>query len=272
MKLTTTILITLLFISNTFGQTQDEILAEAFLLYNSEKASWNGTDLFLEKFPEKRNLIGGYFSYSEDKLHNCIFFDKSEDPKLLAKITFNDDFNIAQAQMDTISRKLSVREKDLYTIRKIALVEINQDTLFKQYNNTNLNPIPIITDKEKKVFVLTGPKVSGVVVLGNDYLLTYDKNNKLKNKKSLHKNIIPIEYNSETKDAVTMHTHLKSTGDLITSTDICTIMLYEKYANWKQHIVISDKNVSLWNCKTDKLLVLTKKAWEKIAEDQNKKK
>lgn len=271
MKLTIIILSTLLFINNAFSQTEDEILAEAYLLYNSEKASWNGTDIFLEKFPEKRNLIGGYFSYTENNQHSCVFFDQAENPNLLAKITFNDGFNIEQAKIDTITRKLNVLEKDLFTIRKIALNEMNQDTLFKQYDNTNLNPIPLITNKEKKVFVLTGPQVSGVVILGNDYLLTFDKKNKLKSKKSLHKNIIPIEYNAETKDAVTMHSHLKSTGDLITSTDLCTIMLYEKYANWKQHIVISSKNVSLWDCEKDKLLIMTKKAWEKIAEHQNKK-
>ena len=253
MKLVIIILSTLLFINNDLGQTKEDILAEAYLLYNSEKASWNGTDIFLEKFPEKRNLIGGYLSYTEDNLHSCVFFDKAENPNLLAKITFKDDFNIEQVKIDTVSRKLNVIEKDLFTIRKIALNEINQDTLFKRYNNTNLNPIPIITSQEKKVFVLTGAQVSGVVIFGNDYLLIFDEKNKLKSKKSLHKNIIPIEYSADTKEAVTMHSHLKSTGDLITSTDLCTIMLYEKYASWKQHIVISDRNVSLWDCEEDNL-------------------
>lgn len=271
MKLIIIIFSGLLFVNNALGQNKDEILAEAYLLYNSEKASWNGTDIFLKKFPEKRNVIGGYFSYTEDNLHNCIFFDKSDNPNLLAKITFNDDFILEKARIDTVSRKLSAIEKELFTIRKIALIEMNQDTLFKQYNNTNLNPIPIITNKEKKVFVLTGPQVSGVVILGNDYLLTFDKKNRLKSKKALHKNIIPIEYNAKTKDAVTMHSHLKSTGDLITSTDLCTIMLYEKYASWKQHIVISDKNASLWDCEKDKLLIMTRKAWDKIAEHQSNK-
>jgi len=270
MKLTILILSTLFFINSSFGQNEDEILAEAYLLYNSEKASWNGTDIFLEKFPEKRSLIGGYLSYTEDSLHSCIFFDKEESPSLLAKITFNQNFDIENAAVDTIKRGLNSLEMDLFTIRKIALKEMNQDTLFKQYNNTRLNPIPIISGKIKKVFVLTGPEVSGVVIIGNDYLLTFDKDNNLKEKKALHKNIIPIYYNDETEDAVTMHSHLKSTGDLITSTDICTIMLYEKYAKWKQHIVISKKYVSIWDCEKDKLLVMTRKAWEKISKHQNK--
>lgn len=271
MKITILLISTLIFSNTLFGQTQDEILAEAYLLYNSEKASWNGTDIFLARFPEKRDQIGGYFSYTEDSTHSCVFFNQAEDPKLLAKITFNSDFSVEKALIDTTSRKLTVIEKDLFAIRNIALREMSEDPMFKQYKNTNLNPIPIITSKEKKVFVLTGPKVSGVVILGNDYLLTFDKKNKLKSKKTLHKNIIPIEYNADEKDGITMHTHLKSTGDLITSTDICTIMLYEKYAGWKQHIVISNKNVSLWDCNKDQLLVITKKAWEKIAKHQSEK-
>jgi hypothetical protein len=271
MKLFFIIFGTLLFTNNTFGQSKDEILTEAYLLYNSEKASWHGTDIFLEKFPEKRNLIGGYLSYSEDNQHSCIFFDKAENPNLLAKLTFNENFNIEQIKIDTISRKLNTLEKNLFTIRKIALAEMNKDTLFKQYKNTDLNPIPLISNKEKKVFVLTGPQISGVVIFGNDYLLTFDKNNKIKTKKALHKNIISIEYNAETKSDITMHSHLKPTSNLITSTDLCTIMLYEKYARWKQHIVVSKKNVSLWDCEKDVLLVMTKKAWEKTGKYKTKK-
>lgn len=269
MKLTLLLICSVIFYNTSFGQTEDEILAEAYLLYNSEKASWNGTDIFLDKFPNKRNLIGGYFSYSENNIHSCVFFDQEENPNVLAKISFNDNFEVQLAKIDTTNRKLSNAEMDLFSIRKIALREMDQDTLFKRYNNTNLNPIPIITNKSRKVFVLTGPQISGVVILGNDYLLTFDKKNKLKSKKSLHKNIIPIEYNDDTKDAVTMHSHLKSTGNLITSTDLCTIMLYENYAHWKQHIVISEKNVSLWDCENDKLLIMTRKAWDKISKHQN---
>ncbi len=272
MKYIILVLSGLLFVNNSFGQTEDEILAEAYLLYNSEKASWNGTDVFLEKFPEKGSLIGGYLSYAEDSKHSCIFFDQAEDPNLLAKITFNKDFNIEQVEIDTISRKLNLLEKDLFIIRKLAMNEVMQDTLFKQYQNTSLNPIPIIVGKEKKVFLLTGSQKSGVVVIGNDYLLTFNKNNKLKKKRALHNNILLFEYYDESEGDITMHTHLESTGDLITSTDICTIMLYEKYAKWKQHIVFSEKNVSMWYCDRDQLLVLTRKAWEKIYDRQNGKK
>ena len=128
MKLTIIILSTLLFINNAFSQTEDEILAEAYLLYNSEKASWNGTDIFLEKFPEKRNLIGGYFSYTENNQHSCVFFDQAENPNLLAKITFNDGFNIEQATLKKEKKKIK-SEISLDTMIQIKIDPNEIDTV-----------------------------------------------------------------------------------------------------------------------------------------------
>ena len=110
-----------------------------------------------------------------------------------------------------------------------------------------------------------------MVIIGNDYLLTFDKKNNLIKKKQLHANIISIKYMKEEDEAVTMHTHIRKTGNFITATDICTLLLYERFAKWKQHIVISEDYVCLWDCKTDKLLTLTKKVWDKIYKDQEKR-
>ena len=263
---TLSIICTLFFLTNiSLGQSQEEILAEGYLLYTSEKASWNGTDIFLAKFPDKKSDIGGYLSYTEDSVHSCIFYDQNDEPNILAKISFNKDFNLNEVKIDSTSRKLNLTEMTLFNIRKIALRQIATDTLFKQYKNTNLNPIPIIINNERKVFVLTGPKVNGVVILGNDYLITFNKNNKIKKKMALHQDIIPLEFRKdEDKVKTTMHTHLGSTSTIITSTDICTLLLYGEYTGWKQHIVISEKNVSTWDLERGELLVLTRKAWERI--------
>ena len=53
-----------------------------------------------------------------------------------------------------------------------------------------------------------------------------------------------------------MHTHLPETGDFITAADICTLMLYEKFAKWKSHNVVSKNYLNIWNCETDQLTVL----------------
>ena len=251
------------------------IVDEGKRLYKSEMASWYGTDLFLEAYKERAN-IGGYFSYTENEIPKCIFFSKSEEPKVIGTIYFDSTYNTKTAKADLAEREFTILENDLYSIRKIALATINSDTLFKTYKNMNLNLIPLINNNEKKVYVLTGPEQPGVVVFGNDYLLTFDSKNNLTSRKQLHKNIIPINYGSKEIEGKeiegTIHSHLPETGDFITATDICTLMLYEKFAKWKQHNVISKNYLNIWNCLTDELTVISMEVIKKIDEDQEKRK
>ena len=73
----TTILFAFAITTFSFGQKNvDKILEEGKLLYQLEKASWFGTDVFLEKFSHKVNDIGGYLSYlNEDNKVINIFFN-----------------------------------------------------------------------------------------------------------------------------------------------------------------------------------------------------
>ncbi|MBR7720861.1 hypothetical protein [Hymenobacter properus] len=236
-------------------------------------ASWYGTDIFLAQHKDQES-IGGYFSYPTKEGANCIFFSKSEAPTVIGTIAFDSTYNVKTARVGLESRRFTAEEAQLYAIRATALATMRADTLFKTYRNTNLNIIPLIANGERKVYVLTGPQQNGVVIFGNDYLMTFDANNKLLKKRRLHKNIIPIEYGRSLPDSSTvegaMHSHLPETGDFITATDICTLMLYEKFAKWKQHTVVSPSYVSIWNCQTDELVVLTKKAVERINKYQQK--
>lgn len=279
MKKSLTIILTLLTVF-AFGQKNpteeaQPIVAEGKLLYKSEMASWYGTDLFLENYKDREN-IGGYFSYSENDTAKCVFFSKADKPKVIGTISFDSTYEITKAKTDLTERDFTNTERDLYQIRNIALTELqtNEDGFFEFYQNTNPNIIPLINGKEKKVYILTGPQQSGVVIFGNDYLLTFDKNNKLETKKQLHKNIIPIEYgNVEEGQEIegAMHSHLPETGEFITATDICTLMLYSKFAKWKTHNVVSKKYLNIWNCETNTLTVIPMDTIEKINKDQEKR-
>lgn len=255
-------------------QAAQPIIAEGKLLYKSEMASWVGTDLFLENYKNRDN-IGGYFSYTNNGQPTCVFFSRTDTPVVIGTITFDSTYNTKTADINLTERRFSQTETDLYEIRKLAYEQINSDTMFKTYKNTNLNLIPLINGTEKKVYVLTGPVKNGVVIFGNDYLLTFDSNHKLTGKKQLHRNIIPIEYGADKyKDMEvtgTVHSHLPETGDYITATDICTLMLYEKYAKWKTHTVVSGKYMNFWDCEKDELLVITQKALDRIDKDQKKR-
>jgi len=279
MKRITTILLALLSLS-AFGQDNPTeqakpIVDEGKRLYKSEMASWYGTDIFLENYKDRSN-IGGYFSYSDNNLSKCIFFSKAHKPKVIGTISFDSTYDTKTAKTDLTERDFTANESDIYEIRKLALSTINSDTLFRTYNNTNLNLIPLINGDEKKVYVLTGPQQNGVVIFGNDYLLLFDKDNNLTSKKQLHKNIIPINYGGKEEEGKeiegTIHSHLPETGDFITATDICTLMLYEKFTKWKQHNVVSKNYLNIWNCLTDQLVVIPMGTIDKINKDQEKRK
>lgn len=260
-----------MFAQNTDKLTQS-IIDEGRKLYRSEMASWHGTDLFLEQYPD-REIIGGYFSYSENKENVNVFFSKAVPAKIIGTIRFNENFDLSNASVSLQEREFSSKEKEYHAVRQKALQIMQNDTIFKVYNNTSLNLIPLLEKNENKVYVLTGPSVSGVVIFGNDYLLTFDKKNNLKSKRTLHKNIIPIEYSNADETESTAHSHLPETGDFITATDICTLMLYGKSTGWKTHYVTSRNYISMWKIEENKLFILKRDEGEKIlnGEINNKK-
>jgi hypothetical protein len=272
MRIVVLVLLCLSFSLHASGQkTPQEIVAEGKLLYRSEAASWYGTDIFLAKLKSKRPYSGGYLSYPTASGGKCIFFSRGDEPETLAVITFDSTFNPQSAQIDTVPRPFNKNEKDLFIIRRKALDVVSKDTLFKQFKNTNLNIIPTITKAGRKVYVLTGPQLADVVVFGNDYRIDFDESNNIVAMTRLHKNIIPFTYGKGDAQRAAMHSHLPSTGDYITATDVCTLMLYEKFPHWKQYYVISKNYISIWDCTKDELVVLTKKVWDRINEDQKKR-
>lgn len=276
MKRKYSILLLLITLGTTFQHDKIEkktklIVAEGKRLYRSEMASWYGTDIFIQRFDDKEK-VGGYFSYPDGDVAKCIFFSKGDSPKVLGTISFDSTYDVKTAKVDLAERGFTSKESELFTIRASALKVISSDTLFKKYRNTSLNPIPIISDGERKVYVLTGPKNDGVVVFGNDYLLTFDKNHNLIRRKQLHKNIIVTEYGQKAEDEkvsiAAMHTHLPETGDFITATDICTLMLYEKFTGWDQYNVVSEKYLSVWNCHSNTLNVISTDVIRKITDHE----
>lgn len=246
------------------------IVEEGKRLYRLEMASWYGTDIFLKQYSDRSNLEG-YFSYLEGDRTICIFYSKADIPQIIGSVSFDSTYKAQDAIINLTERDFTQPEKELYATRKKALDIINADTIFKTYQKTNLNLIPITNGNEKKVYVLTGPEETGVIIFGNDYLLTFDNNNNLLSKRKLHRNIISINYSKEKSSEATMHTHLPETGEFITATDICTLMLYARFAKWKQHNVISKDYLNVWNCITNELTVIPSSTIKKINEDVKKR-
>lgn len=260
------------------GRAQDATLvaaieAEGKRLYRSEMASWHGSDILVERFPDVRSRMGGYFSYANQAGASCVFFSSEASPRILLTVDFDSTYDVARAHVDNRPRNFTSTENELYLLRKQAAQLIETDTLFETYQNTNLNIIPLLGPQENKVYVLTGPQQSGHVIFGNDYLLLFDKRQNLLSKRKLHKGIIPIKTEVENESVVaSMHSHLPETGEYMTATDVCTLMLYGRFTKWQQHLVVSENYVSVWDCGKNTLLTLTKKAWLRISKDQKKRK
>lgn len=250
------------------------IVAEGKILYKSEMASWYGTDIFRERYKDFSN-VGGYFSYIDGETAKCIFFSKGEKPLVLGTMSFDESFSVEKAVVELKEREFSNIEKEYYNIRTLAIKRILIDTIFKHYKNTNFNLIPLITKEDKKIFVLTGTNNLGVVLFGNDYLIVFNNNNEISSVKKMHNNLIPISYGKDADKGEEIegaaHTHLKASGDFITSTDICTLMLYQSLTKWKTHTVVSENYYNFWNCQTNTLTVITKEAMDKINKDQEKR-
>lgn len=242
---------------------QKAIVEEGKRMYRSEMASWYGTDILTEQFPGKTDDLGGYFSYLDGDNAICVFYSKSNNSRAILTVTFDKTYNMKPALIDSSERVLNVHETLLKDLRIAAQEIMISDTIFQLYEHTNFNLVLEEGEKENKVYVLTGPQENGVVIFGNDYLIVFDKANKFIGRKKIHQNIIAINSMIDKKDSFgAVHNHLPETGDMITATDICTLMLYEKFTNWKSHVVVTEHNICIWTCATNSLIITPSRAFE----------
>lgn len=250
---------------------KDEVFNRGFKLYHLELSSWISTDLILKE-KTLSDRIGGYVSYFEDEF-KTVFYDKSESKDIIATVNYKENISTSDAQINLQKRIPSETEQELINVREIALKEIYTDStgFFEFYENTSYNLIPLVVGNRIYVYSLTGPQVSGVVIFGNDYLLTYNRKGKLISKEKLHNNIIPVDNKLEENDTLeveaSIHSHIGNTSEYITETDICTLLLYGDFASWKKHYVVSEDFISIWDIEKSDLLIMTRKAWERILKE-----
>ncbi|MCD1118783.1 hypothetical protein [Chryseobacterium turcicum] len=264
------ILFTILFHAQSLEKISKEVNDEGIALYRSEMASWYGTDIFKANY-EKMENVGGYFSYIDESVPKCIFFSKEN--KVLATIAFPTNYNPNNAKIDLKERDFTPLEAEYFMIRQNTLTRIKTDTIFKSYQNTSFNIVPIIKKNVKKVYVLTGPSVDNLIIFGNDYLITFNNKNEIKNVEKLHNSMIAHNIHDEKvgKTISGIHSHVIENWQTITPTDICTLMLYQKFTNWEHYITISKKYTSIWNSNNN-LTVMKTEDYKKMVENISKNK
>lgn len=247
---------------NELRHIADSIKAEGELLYHSEWASGHSTQIFASSFGKKKLLSGGYFSYETKNGMTTIFFSKNEDPVVLATVKFHHVLDPSKYSIDTITRKFTENEKEFYTIRSKAAQAVLNDTLFKFYPNTSLNLVPIIKSGAKRVYVITAQTVPDEVLLGNDYLINFDKDNDVIKKTKLHNNLIPLGTDGQDAIKASSHQHLGKTSPFITATDICAFKLWKPNTTWVISFVVSAGYVSAWYFDDESLEIFTQAEFE----------
>jgi hypothetical protein len=242
----------------------DSIKAEGEMLYRSEWASGHSTQVFASGFGGRKLLSGGYFSYETKNGMTTIFFSKKEDPVVIATVKFDHGLDSSKYSIDTTTRKFTEIEKEFHIIWSKAAQAVLNDTLFKYYQNTSLNLVPVIRNGAKRLYVITAQTAPDEVLLGNDYLINFDKDNAIVNKKKLHNNIIPLGTGGTDPIKASSHQHLDETSPYITATDVCAFKLWKAKTTWVISFVVSAGYVSAWHFRDEFLEILTQAEWEKI--------
>jgi hypothetical protein len=248
---------------NVLRQIADSIKAEGEMLYRSEWASGHSTQIFASSFGGKKLLSGGYFSYETKKEMTTIFFSKNESPVVLATVKFDHGLDSSKYSIDTTTREFTENEKDFYTIRSKAAKAVLNDTLFKFYQHTSLNLVPIVKNGAKKVYVITAQTAPDEVLLGNDCLIIFDKDDNIIKKTKLHNNLIPLATGGTDPIKASSHQHLGETSPFITATDICAFKLWKAKSTWVISFVASASYVSAWYFDDESLEIFTQDEWQK---------
>lgn len=202
----------------------DSVLTEAHLLYKYESTAWISTDLAKENKTIKKDY-GGFFAYEEQGITKIIILGKKSQI-CIAEYSFENDYKNPKS-INTESRELSDKEKYLIDVREKILNNLSD----KKYEVTipdgySPNFILLPFADKYKLYIILGTSQRDVIPFGNDYLFIANRNGKIESWQKFHSWVIPgyTKFNGNKVTELT-HSHLRTTP-LITSTDICTFMLY----------------------------------------------
>lgn len=112
------------------------------------------------------------------------------------------------------------------------------------------------------MFIIPGPHSNNVLYLGNDYVLTYDAKNELVKKDKLHKSVIPCYFTYEGLE-ITSSIDSHVLHEFITSTDICTLLLYKEFSKWKSSEVLGREHHSILDIQNETLEIITREEYDK---------
>ena len=252
----------------------NRILKEGYMLYKLEQASWQASSIQKNRYHDLNDSLGGFLSYiSNDKIRT-IFWNENDSFHIQLELNFDSIAGEASATSIELKREADHYEKELIQLRQAAFHDVLEDSeeFYELFEGISLNLIPVIENGRKGVFIITGPRSDDEILFGNDYLLRFNSRNQLKSRVKLHESLVTIPFNENTgtnNNRTTFHSHASKKTQLISSTDICTLLLYRNYIHWKYHMVTSKRFVSVWNVETGTLMIFKRKDYMKSFIKQN---
>ena len=247
----------------------DAIVAEGTEMFYLELASWQATDLALAEIAELGS--DAYFAYRDGDSLRTIYYLTANPGVVVGEVAFDSQANIASQRLQWRARPSTLYEQSLMRMRAslVATCVSNKKSHFLTYDNTGIN-IVLLPGARPVAYMLTAPMEPGVLLIGNDYKFEFDGAGKVTRYKRLHEDLRSIPTTEDTE--VSAHAHEKGESPYMTSTDICTLLLYGQNTTWDQHLAVHPKYVSFWNLEKRTLVVITSKAWDRIVAHQNSKK
>jgi hypothetical protein len=254
------------------------IFAEVLALYTLILSNWTSNDLYYEN-EFNTGIVKGYLSYRDKDTLKTIFWrevdttsaaykashfkqagdtvttqalktiTKEEELRKIVKTISYTGMRVSKdnAKIAEEEREPTLTEKNLMDYRAVVYKMIDSDTtFFKKYNGTTLRVVPFDAGDQVKVYIYSSVKQSGMVPIGGDYEIIFDKKEKkVIQKTDLHKECIFIsgKYNGKASDLSknTQHTHQEGAAPLITPTDIASLLLYKSQLQWDEHFVVAGK-------------------------------
>lgn len=251
---------------------KEQIISTGRKLYCFEKAYMIANEVMLRQYPGKYYRIGGSVTYRIQDSVRTIFWLKKDSTSIDLTVTFDSFPDTLNYIADPKKRTASEEELRLINLHQETrqLMNKNKGRFFSFYNYTSNHLVLFPGETEDQVYILTLSNDKEDLIFGNDYLLIFAKNGKLKSKTKIHEHGYSINLQQDIpKDSSaieTFHEHNGKTPLYITATDICTLLIYRDKINWDKHTVLSPDFACTWNIEKQELQVLTRKSWDKIQE------
>ncbi|KUG08774.1 hypothetical protein [Solirubrum puertoriconensis] len=252
-----------------FAKQQEAILKEGLALYESERASWVATDLLITRQTDMAT-IGGYITYTDGDSIRTVFVAREAAEPLPVSHAFsfprNSEITPTSGRL-LAARPTTERERRLFAMRKQVFEELMQPKKGKEYtfpDKTQPNVVLLDDGPKPRAYVLIGPQEEGVLPIGNDLLMTFSPAGRLEEVERLHNSYVAMRMPEKGKTVEAgMHTHLPA-HPYITPTDICSLLLYRNTFPVDAHFVIGQKYVSIFELPKKQVLIMEKKAFDRM--------